>query len=133
MAEAKVRENWQALAGKLKSEVTALYFACRDPRVPIPAKILIAGVVGYALSPLDLIPDFIPVLGYLDDLVLIPLGVALAIKMIPAAAMADAREKAKTLTGKPVSRAGAAAIVTVWLALAALVINFLLRLHRAVP
>ena len=71
-------------AKKLKTETRALYLAGRDPRTPWYARLLAAVVVAYALSPIDLIPDFIPVLGYLDDLVLVPLGIALAIKMIPA-------------------------------------------------
>lgn len=78
----------------LQRDVTALWFAYRDPRTPWYAKLFTAVVVAYALSPVDLIPDFIPVLGYLDDFVLIPAGVALALKMIPAEVMADSREKA---------------------------------------
>ena len=80
---------------RLKQEVTALGLACRDPRTPWYARLLAVGVIAYALSPIDLIPDFIPVLGYLDDLVLVPLGIALALKMIPLEVMVDARIKAK--------------------------------------
>lgn len=81
-------------ARQLKSEVTALYFAYRDPRTPWYARVFSALVVSYLLSPIDLIPDFIPVLGYLDDLVLVPLGITLALKMIPKEVMADARNSA---------------------------------------
>ena len=83
---------WKARRRQLQAEVYALYLAYRDPRVPWYAKAVAACVVGYALSPIDLIPDFIPVLGYLDDLVLIPLGIALALRMIPPAVMDECRD-----------------------------------------
>jgi uncharacterized membrane protein YkvA (DUF1232 family) len=106
-------KKWKQWAIRLKVEVYALYLAYKDPRVPRHARILAALVVGYAFSPIDLIPDPIPILGYLDDLVLIPLGVALALKMIPAEVMADCREKAKGVIsqGKPVNRTAAVVIV----------------------
>ena len=114
--------TWKARARQLQAEVYALYLASRDPRVPWYAKAVAACVVGYALSPIDLIPDFIPVLGYLDDLVLIPLGIALALRMIPAAVMVEcrARARAELADGKPVSRVAAAVIVAIWLGLAVL-------------
>jgi len=113
---------WKARARQLQAEVYALYLAYRDPRVPWYAKAVAACVVGYALSPIDLIPDFIPVLGYLDDLVLIPLGIALTLRMIPPAVMVECRARARSelADGKPVSRVAAAVIVTIWLGLAAL-------------
>ena len=83
--------RWRAAAYRLKLEVYALHLAYRDPRTPLYARIFAAGVVAYAFSPIDLIPDPIPVLGYLDDLVLIPLGVYLALKMIPGPVMAESR------------------------------------------
>ena len=100
----------------------ALYLACRDPRVPWYAKALAAAVVAYAFSPIDLIPDFIPVVGYLDELVLVPLGVLAVRAMIPAAVLAECRERAETALepGRPASVLGAAIIVVIWLALAAL-------------
>lgn len=101
-------------AKHLKSEVVALYFAYRDSRVPWYAKLFIVFVVGYTLSPIDLIPDFIPVLGYLDDLVLVPLGVAMALKMIPGQVMEEARMKASTLTTKPKNWFAAAVIIAIW-------------------
>jgi len=82
-------------AKSLKSDVYALYLACKDSRTPWYAKALCAIIIGYAMSPIDLIPDFIPVLGYLDDLILIPLGISFALKMIPANVMEECREKAK--------------------------------------
>src|SRR6185436_18554731 len=113
---------WRAKIHDLKREVFALYLACRDPRVPWYAKALAAAVVAYAFSPIDLIPDFIPVVGYLDDLVLVPLGVFAVRAMIPAAVLAECRERAETALeqGRPVSVLGAAIIVVIWLALAAL-------------
>ena len=79
-----VLDQWRQRARSLKADTYALYLACRDPRVPWYAKLLAATVVAYAFSPIDLIPDFVPVLGYLDDLVIVPLGIALAVKLIPA-------------------------------------------------
>jgi len=117
-------------ARSLKAEVYALYLAYRDPRVPLYARIFAAGVVAYAFSPIDLIPDFIPVIGYLDDLVLVPLGIALALKMIPPPVMEECLARAKEVMaqGKPVSLAAAAVTVVVWLLLAALGIFVLARL-----
>jgi uncharacterized membrane protein YkvA (DUF1232 family) len=121
--------RWKIRARQLQAEVYALYLAFRDPRVPWYAKAVAACVVGYALSPIDLIPDFIPVLGYLDDLVLIPLGIALALRMIPPAVMDEcrARARAELADGKPVSRAAAAVIVAIWLVLAATTILLIAR------
>jgi uncharacterized membrane protein YkvA (DUF1232 family) len=109
-------------ASALKGEVYALYLACRDPRVPWYAKVLAAGVVAYALSPIDLIPDFIPVLGYLDDLVLIPLGVLAVRALIPSAVMEECRRRAALVLaeGAPTSRAGLVIVVTIWISLAVL-------------
>ena len=91
---------WRAKTRDLKLEVFALYLACRDPRVPWYAKALAAGVVAYAFSPIDLIPDFIPVVGYLDELVLVPLGVLAVRAMIPAPVLAECRERAETALEK---------------------------------
>ena len=125
----KLVERLKRWAGRLRTEVHALYLAYRDPRVPLYARIFAACVVGYAFSPIDLIPDPIPVLGYLDDLVLIPLGVALAIKMIPGEVMDECREKARRrIKERPVNRTAAAAIVALWLSLAGLTILFAARI-----
>jgi uncharacterized membrane protein YkvA (DUF1232 family) len=115
--------EWKRWAGQLKSETYALYLAYRDPRAPWYAKLFAALVVGYAFSPIDLIPDSIPVLGYLDDLILVPLGVALAVRMIPEDVLSESRQKAREMVEKgerPVSRAAATVIVVLWLALAVL-------------
>jgi uncharacterized membrane protein YkvA (DUF1232 family) len=101
----------------LKQETFTLVLACRHPRVPWYAKILALLVVGYALSPIDLIPDFIPVLGYLDDLILIPLGFMLVIRLIPADVLAECRRQSEKIVGRA-TRAGkiaAAVIVTIWI------------------
>jgi uncharacterized membrane protein YkvA (DUF1232 family) len=115
-------------ARQLKSETYALYLAYRDPRVPWHARVFAACVVAYAFSPIDLIPDFVPVLGYLDDLVLVPVGIALALRMIPPEVMAEARARARAAEGRPVSRGAAVVIVTIWLALAALGVALIGRL-----
>jgi len=111
-------------ARHLKAETFALYLAARDPRTPWYAKLLVAGIVAYAFSPIDLIPDFVPVLGYLDDLILIPLGIALAIKLVPHSVLAECRARAQETmqNGKPVSRVAGAVIVVIWLVLSALCI-----------
>ena len=99
----------------LRRETLALYFAVRDPRTPLMAKIVAGLVVAYALSPIDLIPDWIPVLGYLDDVILIPLGIALSLRLIPEEVLAASRSKAETALAKPKSYAAAAAIILLWL------------------
>jgi uncharacterized membrane protein YkvA (DUF1232 family) len=117
----------------LEADTSALYLAARDPRVPWPAKAVAALTVAYALSPIDLIPDFIPVIGYLDDLVLVPLGLALAIQLIPPALLAEHRaEAARRFTqGGPRSRIGAVFVILTWaLAVAWLVSVLLRRRHR---
>jgi uncharacterized membrane protein YkvA (DUF1232 family) len=115
-----LREHWRTEAQRLKLEVYALYLACRDRRVPWYAKVLAAGIVAYGLSPIDLIPDFIPILGHLDDLVLIPLGVLAVRRLIPEAVMTDCRLRAEEAfrQGKPVSQVGAAIVIGLWLILA---------------
>ena len=115
-------DKWKAIAHKLKAEVYALYLAYKDPRTPWYAKVIAAIVVGYAFSPIDLIPDPIPILGYLDDLLLVPLGVFIVVKMIPALVMEESREKAKALMaqGKPVNRLAAVVIVLIWIGFAVL-------------
>ena len=130
-----MREAFEGLkrwARKLKTEVYALYLAYRDRPVPLFARIFAAVVVGYAFSPIDLIPDLIPVLGYLDDLVLVPLGVALAIRMIPAPVLAECREKAREVMarGKPVNRVAAAVVVAIWVFLAVLLALLVARWAR---
>lgn len=118
-------------ARRLKAELYALYLAYRDPRVPWYARVFAACVVAYAISPIDLIPDFIPVLGYLDDLILVPLGIMLTLQMIPPEVMAECRERAKETSrnGRPTNWIAAGVIIGIWLLLAAL--SVLLVLHIA--
>ena len=95
MAAMSILARLRRRARALKSETYALYLACRDPRTPWFAKLVGAAVVAYALSPLDLIPDVIPVLGYLDDLILVPAGIALTLRLIPPEVMAECRTRAR--------------------------------------
>jgi uncharacterized membrane protein YkvA (DUF1232 family) len=122
-------ERWKQRARELKTETYAIYLAYKDPRTPWYARLFAACVVGYAFSPIDLIPDPIPVLGYLDDLVLVPLGIAIALRMIPAPVMAECREKARAAMdqGRPTNWVAAAIIVAIWLFLAALAIIVIIR------
>jgi uncharacterized membrane protein YkvA (DUF1232 family) len=106
-------------ARAIKTDVVALWLAARDPRTPWHAKAVAACVAAYALSPIDLIPDFIPVLGYLDDLVIVPAGILLAIRLVPADLMTEFREEARR-RDKPGSRFGAVVIVAIWLLCGAL-------------
>jgi uncharacterized membrane protein YkvA (DUF1232 family) len=103
--------NWARL---IKRDVHALYLASRDPRVPWYAKALAIVVAGYALSPIDLIPDFVPVLGYLDDVVLLPLGILLVVRLIPPAVMAEHRDLAAAAQDRPVSRTAAMVVACTW-------------------
>ena len=104
----------RAWARRLKAEVLALWLAARDPRTPLAAKLVAGTVAAYALSPIDLIPDFIPVLGYLDDLVLVPAGIWLAVRLIPEPLLTEMRRKAALLE-RPRSFAAALLIIAVWL------------------
>lgn len=112
---AKILERWKQRVAHLKTETYAIYLAYKDPRVPWYAKVVIALVVAYTLSPIDLIPDFIPVLGYLDDLVIAPLGIALALKMIPANVMRESRAQVRAMMDqeKP-PKWTAAVIIALW-------------------
>jgi uncharacterized membrane protein YkvA (DUF1232 family) len=125
----KAIEAWKQRARQLKLETYAIYLAYKDPRTPWYARVFAACVVGYAFSPIDLIPDPIPVLGYLDDLVLVPLGVAIALKMIPQAVLGECREKAQAAMsqGKPTNWTAAGVIIAIWLLLAVLAILFVVR------
>ncbi len=120
-------ERIRAQARALKRESHALYLAARHPATPLGAKLLAGLVVAYALSPIDLIPDVVPVLGLLDDLILVPAGIALALRLIPPAVMAECREQAALATERPRSLLGAALIAALWIGSAALVAWWLLR------
>lgn len=114
MAEALARlKRW---AKAIRRDALALWIAARDPRTPFLAKAFCAAVAAYALSPIDLIPDAIPVLGLLDEAILLPLAILLAVRLIPAPLMAEFREEAARRAERPVSRSGAAVVVVLWLA-----------------
>ncbi|WEX89522.1 DUF1232 domain-containing protein [Sinorhizobium garamanticum] len=106
----------------VKRDVVVLWMAARDRRVPWYAKLAAGAVAAYALSPVDLIPDFVPVLGYLDDLVIVPIGIVAALKLIPADVLTDLRIEAAKRTERPVSRAGMIAVISTWVLLAAVIV-----------
>jgi uncharacterized membrane protein YkvA (DUF1232 family) len=108
-------------ARAIKRDVHAIYLAARDPRVPWYAKALAMFVAAYALSPIDLIPDFIPVVGYLDDLIIVPLGILAVVQLIPSEIMEEHRATAAIVSERPVSRTGAVIIVLIWIASIAIV------------
>jgi len=121
-------EKWKAKARTFKQEVYALYLASKDRRVPWYARVVAIVVVAYAFSPIDLIPDPIPVLGYLDDLILIPLGIALVIKLIPAEVLQDCRGKAESTmrAGKPKNWVAGVILILIWVGLFAFTFHFLI-------
>jgi uncharacterized membrane protein YkvA (DUF1232 family) len=123
-------ERWKQRAAQLKQEVHALALACKDPRVPWYAKVLAVCIVAYALSPIDLIPDFVPVVGYLDDLILVPLGIYQLLKMIPPEVLAQCREEARSAaTARTPGRWRAAGvIVAIWIIVALWFLRWSLRL-----
>jgi uncharacterized membrane protein YkvA (DUF1232 family) len=107
-------------ARRIKRDAVAIWIAARDPRVPWYAKVVAAAVAAYALSPIDLIPDFVPVLGYLDDVVIVPAGILLTVRLIPHGLMDEFRAEAAQRSERPASRAGAVGIVLLWIAALAL-------------
>ncbi|MDR6669610.1 YkvA family protein [Rhizobium sp. 1399] len=115
----KAAKQW---ARSVKRDVVALWIAAHDVRTPVVAKIVAGAIAAYALSPVDLIPDFVPVLGYLDDLIIVPIGILIAIRLIPAPLMSEFRDMAIERVQRPVSRAGLVAVVIIWLLAAALCI-----------
>lgn len=119
-------------ARKLKKETYAIYLACKDPRVPWYARLLAGCIVAYAFSPIDLIPDFIPIIGYLDDLIIVPLVIWLVLKMIPAAVLNECREKAEAAMsgGKPTSKIAAVIIVSLWIVLGILIVIWMGRIWK---
>jgi uncharacterized membrane protein YkvA (DUF1232 family) len=123
-------ELWRQRARRLKREVYALYYAYKHPRVPWYAKLVAVCVVAYAFSPIDLIPDLVPILGYLDDLVLVPLGIALVLRLIPDDVLAECRRQAEQRQGRPVNWIAAGVIVAIWIGAAAAVGYFAWRAFR---
>jgi uncharacterized membrane protein YkvA (DUF1232 family) len=113
-------------AHTIKRDVHAVWLAARDPRTPWLAKALALVVAAYAISPIDLIPDFIPVLGYLDDLLIMPLGILLVVRLIPPEVMVEHREAASRATERPVSRLAAGVIIAIWIGVAVLLARALL-------
>ena len=109
-------KKWRQWAHLIRRDSHALCLAARDPRVPWFAKAMALAVAAYALSPIDLIPDFIPVIGYLDDLVIVPLGIALVVRMIPPKIMTEHRDLADAAQDRPVNKTAAFVIVAVWVA-----------------
>lgn len=120
MAKVAMLETLKKKAREIKQNIFVLYLAYRDPRVPWHAKVFAILVVAYAFSPIDLIPDFIPVIGYLDDLILVPLGITIAMRMIPEAVLADYREQAEEirLKGKPQNWITGMVFIAIWMLLA---------------
>ncbi len=126
MDQKKLLTNWKKKASQLKYEIGALYWAYRDTRTPWYARVFMAIVIGYALSPIDLIPDFIPILGYLDDLIIVPTGIFLAIKMIPEGVFNECREKAKKeRIDSKTKWIVAGIIILIWLLIIFLIIRFI--------
>ncbi len=120
-----LRDRLRGWAGKLRREVDFLALAARDPRVPWYAKAVAAAAVAYALSPIDLIPDFIPVIGLVDDLLLVPLGLYLAIRLIPPPLRAELRQAAaEGPVGRSTGRLAAIAVILVWIVVAALLVGW---------
>lgn len=118
-------ERLKAWAKALKRDVVALWRAARDPRVPWHAKAVAAAVAAYALSPIDLIPDFVPVIGYVDDLLIVPAGIWLAVRLVPPEILEEHRRAAAEAITRPVSRAGMVAILAIWVLAAVLLLDWL--------
>lgn len=120
MGKAKILKKLKNKAIEMKRNIFVLFLAYKDPRVPWYAKLLAALVVAYAFSPIDLIPDFIPILGYLDDLIIVPLGIALALKMIPEPVITECRVRADEIRkqGKPTNWVTGALFILIWMLIA---------------
>lgn len=118
-------ERLKAWAKALKRDVVALWRAARDPRVPWHAKAVAAAVAAYALSPIDLIPDFVPVIGYVDDLLIVPAGIWLAVRLVPPEILEEHRRAAAEAITRPVSRAGMVAILAIWVLAAVFLLDWL--------
>ena len=127
-------KSWKTKAKALRTEIVALYLASKHPGTPWYAKALAALIIGYALSPIDLIPDFIPVVGYLDDFIIVPAGIALLIKIIPRGILEECRTKAQSdvLNRKPKNWVAGVIIVFIWLLAVYLILRLVLRLAKNV-
>ena len=126
-------EDWKQKVELLRADTYALYLAYRDPRVPWYSKAFAALVIGYAFSPIDLIPDFIPILGYLDDLILVPIGITIALKMIPDDVMEECRKLALETQkeGTPQNWVAAGVIIGLWILFAAIFIAYIMGINAA--
>jgi uncharacterized membrane protein YkvA (DUF1232 family) len=122
-------ENWKKKAKQIKREIHAVYLAMKDPMTPWYARVLAAVIVGYAFSPIDLIPDPIPILGYLDDLVLLPLGILLLVKIIPSEVLVECRAKAAASGGnkKPKNWVAGSIIIAIWVGLIFLTARYIMQ------
>jgi len=120
----------KAQAKHLKQHTLTVYFAARDPRTPLLVRALAVFVAAYALSPIDLIPDFIPVIGYLDDLLLVPVGLALVVRLTPPEVLESARTQAQQVASKPISYTAAAFFVALWLVVAWFVVSWVVSVVR---
>lgn len=114
-------------ARTIKRDVHAVWLAARDPRTPWFAKVLALVVAAYAVSPIDLIPDFIPVLGYVDDIIIVPLGIMLVVRLVPPEVMNEHRETAARAIERPVSRMAAGVFIAIWIACATVLVRFFWR------
>jgi uncharacterized membrane protein YkvA (DUF1232 family) len=114
-------------AQQLKRQTLTVYFAARDPRTPLVVWLLALAVAAYALSPIDLIPDFVPIIGYIDDLLIVPIGLALVVRLIPDEVAESARQKAVEAAARPVSYGAAIFIVALWLIAAAVLVGWMLK------
>ena len=134
MIDFRFIDRWRRQANQLKIEIYILYLAYKDPRVPWYAKVFLACIVGYAFSPIDLIPDFIPVLGYCDDVVLLPLGIALALKMIPEEVLEECKERAHSSfsQNKPKSLIATSIIIAIWLLVIVMFMTLIFKKVNAV-
>ena len=122
-------ERWKDGARELRRDIYTLYYAYKDPRVPWYAKVLAAAVVAYAASPIDLIPDFVPIFGYLDDLVIVPLGIVLALRAVPKEVLAECRAKARTANNQGTLKNWLTAfvIIAIWIFVAILIVRFIVH------
>jgi len=122
----RISDNLKAWANRIKRDGVTLWFAGKNPQTPWYAKALGVFVVAYALSPIDLIPDFIPIIGYLDDLLIVPLGLALVVRLTPPEVIQSSREQAARFAGKPISYGAALVILLLWLILAVWFVRWLI-------
>jgi uncharacterized membrane protein YkvA (DUF1232 family) len=127
----RLLEHVKLTGRTLRQDVVALYFAAKDPRTPWYAKAIVICIIAYALTPIDLIPDFIPVLGYIDDLLFLPLGIYIAIKIIPEPVLVDCRKRLTGMEGSlPRNWTAAATIVLLWIGAASALAMYLWRIVR---